>query len=117
MIKQKEGSQPYSLFTPCNIPIPLRPKVKTELDHMQSLGVISPVHDPTSWCAGMVVVPKRSGAIRICIDLKPLNESLLYEVHPIPTVDDTLEQPSGASVFTKLDANSEFWQISLAEKS
>ena len=47
VIKLKEGSQPYSLFTPRNIPIPLRPKVKTELDHMQSQGVISPVHDPT----------------------------------------------------------------------
>ena len=44
VIKLKEGSQPYSLFTPRNIPIPLKPKVKTELDRMQSLGVTSPIH-------------------------------------------------------------------------
>ena len=69
---------------------------------MQSLGIISPVHDPTPWCAGMIVVPKCSGAVRICIDLKPLNESVLCEVDPIPTVDDTLAQLSGASVFMKL---------------
>ena len=65
----------------------------------------------------MVVVPKCSGAVRICIDLKPQNKSVLREVHPIPTVDDTLAQLSGASVFTKLDVNSGFWQISLAKKS
>ena len=62
-------------------------------------------------------MPKRSGAVRICVDLKPLNESVLREVHPIPTVDDTLAQLSGASVFTKLDANSGFWQIPLDKKS
>ena len=65
----------------------------------------------------MVVVPKRSGAVRICVDLKPLNQSILREVHPIPKVDDTLAQLSSATVFSKLDANSGFWQIPLAPES
>ena len=41
---------------------------------MDQLGVISQVQDPTPWCAGMVVVPKSSGTVRICVNLKPLNE-------------------------------------------
>ena len=65
----------------------------------------------------MVVVPKNSGAVRIYVDLKPLNKSMLREVHPMPKVDTTLALLSDAKVFSKLDANSGFWQISLAEKS
>ena len=51
------------------------------------------------------------------MDLKPLNESVLREVHPLPKVDETLAQLSGAVVFSKLDTNSGFWQIPLARKS
>ena len=84
---------------------------------MEAIGVIAKVDQPTPWCAGMVVVPKKSGAVRICVDLKPLNESVLREVHPIPKVDDVLGKLAGATVFSKLDANSGFWQIPLAAKS
>ena len=84
---------------------------------MESMGVISKVDEPTPWCAGMVVVLKTNGKVRICVDLKPLNENVLREVHPLPKVDETLAQLAGAKVFTKLDANSGFWQIPLAESS
>ena len=84
---------------------------------MEAMGVIEKVTEPTPWVAGMVVVPKKSGSIRICVDLKPLNESVQREVHPIPKVDETLAQLAGAKVFSKLDANSGFWQIPLEEKS
>ena len=84
---------------------------------MQSLGVISPVEQPTPWCAEMVVVSKDSGAVWICVDLKPLNENVLREVHRMPKVDTTLAQLSGATLFSKLDVNSGFWQIPLAEES
>lgn len=116
-IKLKEGAVPHSLFTPRNVPFPLREKVREELGRMESAGVISKVDEPTPWCAGMVVVPKKSGDVRICVDLKPLNESVLREVHPMPRVEETLAQLAGASVFSKLDANSGFWQIPLAEES
>ena len=97
--------------------IPLREKVKTELNRMEMNGIISRVTEPTPWCAEMVVVPKREGSVRICVDLKPLNLSVLREVHPIPKVDDTLAQLAGATVFSKIDANSGFWQILLADES
>lgn len=48
----------------------------------------------------------------ICVDLKPLNENVLREPHPIPKV-----MLAGATHFSKLDANSGFWQIPLAEES
>ena len=116
-IRLKEDANPYSLFVPRNVSIPYRPKVKEELIRMEKMGVISKIITPTSWCAGMVVVPKKSGAVRICVDLKPLNESVLREPHPIPKVDDTLALLTGATIFSKLDANSGFWQIPLSEES
>ena len=84
---------------------------------MESIGVISKVSEPTAWCAGMVVVPKQNGNLRICVDLKPLNENVFREVHPLPKVDETLAQLAGAKIFSKLDANSGFWQIPLAKES
>ena len=84
---------------------------------MESGGIISKVDEPTPWCAGMVVVPKNSGAIRICVNLKTLNESVLREVHLMPKVDETLALLAGVTTFSKLDANSGFWQIPLAKDS
>lgn len=71
--------------------------VKDELDRMEHMGVISKVEEPTSWCAGMVVVPKKDKKVRICVDLKKLNENV-REVHPLPKVDETL---AGAKIFTQ----------------
>ena len=116
-IKLKPGATPFSLYTPRRVPLPLREKVAEELERMETMGVISKVDIPTPWCAGMVVVPKKSGAVRICVDLKPLNQSVMREVHPLPKVDDTLAQLTGAKVFSKLDANSGFWQIPLSPPS
>ena len=56
--------------------MPLRVKVKQELTRMEKFGVISKVDKPTHWCAGMVMVPRKSGDARICVNSKPLNESV-----------------------------------------
>ena len=76
-IKLQPDAQPFALTTPRNIALPMRPKVTQELDRMEAMGVISKVNEPTPWCAGMVVVSKKSGSVRNCVDLKPLNKSVL----------------------------------------
>ena len=116
-IKLQPDAKPFALFTARHVPLPLRDKVKQELEKMVDLGVISKVDVPTPWCAGMVVASKKNGDIRICIDFKLLNNYVQREVHPLPKVDDVLAQLAGAKVFSKLDANSGFWQIPLAEQS
>ena len=83
-IKFEPDAKPYALCTPRHVALPLRKKVIKELNRMESLGIITRVDEPTPWCAGMVVVPKKVRAIRICVDLKPLNESVLQEVYPPP---------------------------------
>ena len=116
-IQVKQDAQLFSLGTARNIPLPLRHKVKQELDMMEAQRVISKVQQPTPWCTGMVVVKKKNRGVRICINLKPLNRYVLREHHPLPKVDNILGQLTGATVFSKLDANSGFWQVPLAEKS
>ena len=72
---------------------------------MEKLGVIAKVQ-ATDWCAGMVVIPKSNGKVRICVHLTKLNASV-----------ETLAQLGDAKVFTKLDANSGCWQSKLADES
>ena len=116
-IRLKEEARPFSLSTPRRVPIPLMKPVKQELDRMVKLGVISPVTEPTEWCAGMVPVVKRNGSVRVCVDLTHLNQSVKRERHQLPSVEQVLAQLTGARIFSKLDANSGFWQIPLALKS
>ena len=84
---------------------------------MKASGVISKVDQSTKWCSSMVVVQKKSGKrLKMC-GLKYLNENVLWEVHPMPQVDQTLALLAGAKVFSKLDTNSGFWQVPLTEPS
>ena len=116
-IKLRADAKPHAIYTPRNVPLPLRAAVKTELERMEHLGVIRKVSEPTEWCAPMVVVPKKNGSARICVDLRHLNDSVQRELHQMPTVDEVLGQVSGAQVFSKLDANSGFWQVPLGPDS
>ena len=108
---------PFALTVPRKVPLPLLGKTKAELNRMLEIGVISLVHEPTQWCAPMVVVPKLSGDVLICVDLTKLNENILREVRPLPSVDYTLAKFGGSKMFSKMDANSEFWQRKLSDES
>lgn len=55
--------------------------------------------------------------MRICVDLTRLNQYVKRERHILPLVDQVLAQVGDAKVFSKLDANSGFWQIELAPES
>lgn len=116
-LQLQENAKPFALSSPRRVPIPLYEKTKQELQRMEDIGVISPVSDPTEWCAPMVIVPKRTGAVRICVDFTELNRYVLREWHPIPSVEHTLGLLQGAKIFSKLDANSGFWQIPLSDES
>lgn len=65
-IQLKPDAQPFALHTSRNVPLTMKKKVEKELECMEQLGVVSKVSEPTEWYAGMVVVPKPSGGVRIC---------------------------------------------------
>ena len=112
-IKLAENVVPFSISTSRRVPFPLLSKVKLELDKMVQEEVIEPITSPTEWCAPMVVIPKASGSVRICGDFTELNKNIVRERFELPTVEATLAKLSGAKIFSKLDANSGFYQIKI----
>ena len=116
-IALQDDAVPYHVNVARRVPIPLVSKVENELDKMEQEGIIRSVTEPTEWCAPMVVVMKKSGNIRICVDLKGLNKSIKRERYMLPTVEDILPKLTGATVFSKLDAASGYWQLPLDEAS
>ena len=72
-------------------------KVAEELKKMEKQGIIRKVDEPTDWCAGMVIVPKPNGSLRICGDFTRLNECVRRERHILPSVEHLLagiQEPS-----------------------
>ena len=63
----------------------------------------------------MVVAPKSSGDIRLCVNMRKANEAIVSKRIPMPTVDKVLENLNGSSVFSQLDLRLGFHQIELDE--
>lgn len=102
---------------PRRVPFAIRDKLKSELERMEQADIIAKVTEPTKWVNSLVVVEKRSGKLRICLDPQDLNKAILRPHYPMHTLDDILPQLSGAKFFTKLDARSGYWALKLDEES
>ena len=63
------------------------------------------------------IVPKPSGDIRLCVDMRRAKQAIVREHHPIPTVDNVLYQLNGSTVFSKLNLRWDFYQIEFEEQS
>ena len=113
-IARSVNHSPYSVHTARRVPLPLMPKVKTELQRLEKAGIIEPIEEPTDWCAPIVPVLKKSGSVRITTDFKQLNKAVKRERYMLPTLEHKL---SGARVFSKLDATSGFFQLPLDDES
>ena len=74
---------------------------------MESIGLISQVEQATPMCAGMVIMPKPDGRIRICVDLTKLNQVVCRERHILPSVEQSLAM-LGGKVLSKIDAIPDF---------
>lgn len=116
-LKLKNNATPYHLNTPRRVPEPLMQPVKEELDKMVAHGIISPVTEPTEWCAPMVVALKKNNKVRICVDLKKLNHSVQRERYLMPTIDELAARLANSKVFTTIDCSQAFWSIPLHEDS
>ena len=113
----KDDAQPSAVTVARRVPIPMPPKVKDELESLKAAGFIEEITKPTPWCAPMVPVLKKSGAVRICVNLKHLNLSVERERYILPTLQDLTSRLAGATMFSPLDAASGFYQIPLHEDS
>ena len=95
----------------------VRRKVEVKLDERQRLDIIEPVTGPTPWVSPLVVVPKRNGEVRTCVDMRRVSTAVIRERYPIPTAEEILQDLTGAYVFSKLDLRWGYHQIELDEQS
>ena len=102
---------------PRRVPFHVRKQVSAKLKELERLDIIETVSGPTPWVSPLVVVPKSSGEIRVCVDMRQVNTAVLRERYPIPTIEESLQDLNGAAVFSKLDLKWGYHQIELDEKS
>ena len=90
-------------------------KLDEEIDKMLEDDIIelskSPYNSP------IVVVPKKDGSLRLCVDFSALNKKIVADQYPLPVIGEVLENLANANVFSTLDALSGFWQVELEESS
>ena len=102
------------------VPPFMKPLVDAEIDKMLADDIIQP--SASEWSSPLVIVKKRcppgeTPALRICVDLRKLNQVVRDDVYPLPQMNDLLEQVAGHVWFSTLDLKSGYWQVPLNAES
>lgn len=99
------------------VPTALKDDLKKELNRYVGQEILAPVEEQTPWVSSLEVATKKSGALRVCIDPRPLNEALKGEIFQIPILDEILPKLSQAKVFSTVDLRSGYWHCVLDQES
>ena len=92
------------------LPIHQVEMVEQDMEDMKSAGVIRPSDSP------VVIVKKKDGSCRFCIDYRRLNEVTVQDAYPLPRVEDSLDVLEGSVYFSTLDLASGYWQFKMKEE-
>ena len=110
--KIKTGDAASIKQRPRRISLKLRDQVEQQKAEMIRDGVIEESTSP--WCSPIVMVRKKDGNYRFCVDLRAVNSVTQGMSHPLPRVDDALDSLAGAKYFSSLDMASGYWQVEIA---
>ena len=88
---------------------PLLEEVRENLQDMLDRGAIQPSKSP--WCNAIVLVRKKDGTLRFCIDFQKLNARTKKDSFPLSRMQETMEFMVGARFFSSMDLKSGFWQV------
>ena len=97
---------------PRRLPFHQRGEVRQLLDNMLSRGEVEPSQGP--WSSPIVLVKKKDGSTRFCIDFRQLNAVTRKDAQPIPRIDDTLDTIGDCCYFSTLDLASRYWQVEVS---
>ena len=95
----------------------MRKDLEAKFKADEALGVIQRPTGPTPWVSPVVCVPKKSGKMRVCVDMRSANKAIKRERHGTPTINELMNDLNGATVFSKLDLNQGYNQLELDESS
>ena len=90
-------------------------EVRNHLQEMLKVGVIRKSVSP--WASPVVLVRKRDGSLRFCIDLRKLNSRTIKDAYSLPRIEESLDCLNGAVIFTSLDLKAGYWQVKMDEDS
>lgn len=90
-----------------------RKVIQENVADMLQRNVIRPSSSP--WSSPVVLVRKKDGSVRFCVDYRALNKITRKDVYPMPRIDDALDCLQGAEYFSSLDLRSGYWQIPMHE--
>ena len=97
------------------VPYSRRTTLQKELDQMLQAGIIRQSVSP--WASPVVLVPKKDGTIRVCVDFRKVNDVSKFDAYPMPRAEDVFEQIGQAEFISTLDLRKGYWQIPLEESS
>jgi hypothetical protein len=103
------GSQRPIKQQPRRLPYSKLETAQNAIKEMHEQGVIEPSISP--WCAPIVLVKKKDGTQRFCVDYRKLNEITKKDSFPLPRIDTTLDALAGSRWFSTLDMKSGYWQV------
>jgi len=109
--KIETGSSRPIKLSPRRAPIHAREEIEKHVNDMLKKGIISPSSGP--WSAPVVLVKKKDGTTRLCIDYRVLNEVTVKDAYPLPRIDESLDSLSGVTWFSTLDLMSGYWQVEM----
>ena len=93
------------------VPYHMQKEMDEQIDNMLKKDVITPSKSP--WASGIVLVKKKDGSKRFCVDYRRLNEVTIKDAYPLPRIDESLDQLAGSKWYSCLDMNSGYWQVEL----
>lgn len=88
-------------------------EVKEHIQELQDAGVIRPSKSP--FASPIVIVRKKDGKIRMCVDYRKLNSRTVRDAYPIPRIEESLDSLGKAKYFSSLDLMSGYLQVGMAE--
>ncbi|XP_021346938.1 uncharacterized protein LOC110446222, partial [Mizuhopecten yessoensis] len=98
---------------PYPLPFSTRETIKKEIDKMLEMKVIESSNSP--YAAPVVIVKKKDGTNRFCIDFRQLNRVTIFDAEPMPNTEDMFSRLGGFRYFSKLDLTKGYWQVPMAE--
>ena len=108
-MKIDTGDHPPIRMKPYRTPLNQREVVEKAVDDMLQADIIRP--SKSSWSFPILLVPKKDGGRRFCVDFRRLNAITKNYVWPLPHIDDTLASLGKAQVFSSIDLKSGYWQV------